>query len=604
MKKPSHPSPSLAAALLLAVLVAPLAAWAQAPEAPPAAPSFEIEVRAPEAQRELLLRHLELRRYREVPDLDDNELARLLTVAERDARQLLATQGYFTPVLSMRVDRSQVPPRVLIEVQPGAAAQVRDVELAFEGHIGQPDEAGAREQRTAIQEGWRLRAGEPFTQSGWDDAKAEALRSLTARRYLRGRVAQSTADIDAQAAQARLSLRLDSGPRFLLGPMVVTGIERYDPRLAPRLARLPEGSEYDRDRLVQAQLRLAGSGYFDSAFIYVDPDADPQAAPVQVNLREAKMQRVTAGLGLTTDRGPRLSLEHRHNRIPGIGWRADSRLQLDRISPMAETELTSIPDAGLWRWGVSGRIEYQRDNDQDIRVIQTRFGRLYTGERIDRHYYLQYDAADVRNPGILPPQDTGDGTALSANYVWTGRYFDNTLSPTRGWGFAFELGGGVTLTGSRSPFQRTVGRALYYWPLATGRVQLRGEAGAVLARQEARVPAPQQFRTGGDTTVRGYGYRDIGVRQTDGSIRPGRYMAAGSIEWQRPVRNFGDAGTLEHTVFVDAGAVADTPGDLSPWTGVGTGVRFLSPIGPLQADIAYGLESRRLRIHLNVGVTF
>ncbi len=593
---------SLAAALLL--VATSTATRGQAVEPAPAAPSFEIEVRAPEAQRELLLRHLDLRRYREVPDLDDNELARLLTLAERDARQLLATQGYFTPGLAMRVDRSSTPPRVLIEVQPGPATQVRDVAIAYEGHIAQPDDAQSREQRNAIAEGWRLRAGEPFTQAGWDDAKSDALRTLTARRYLRGRIAQSTADVDARAGEARLSLRFDSGPRFRLGPMVVTGVERYDPRLAPRLARLPEGSEYDRDRLVQAQLRLAGSGYFDSAFIYIDPDSDPDAAPVQVNLREAKMQRLTAGLGLTTDRGPRLSLEHRHNSVPGIGWRADSRLQLDRVSPMVETELTSIPDADLWRWGVSGRLEYQRDNGQDIRVIQTRVGRLYTGERIDRHYYLQYDAADVRNPGTLPPQDTGDGTAVSANYVWTGRYFNDTLSPTRGWGFGFELGGGLTLTGSRSPFQRTVGRALYYWPLATGRIQLRGEAGAVLARQEARVPATQQFRTGGDTTVRGYGFRDIGVRQADGSIRPGRYLASGSVEWQRPVRQFGDAGVLEHTVFIDAGAVADVPGDLSPWTGIGTGVRFLSPIGPLQADIAYGLETRRLRIHLNVGVSF
>jgi len=37
---------------------------------------------------------------------------------------------------------------------------------------------------------------------------------------------------------------------------------------------------------------------------------------------------------------------------------------------------------------------------------------------------------------------------------------------------------------------------------------------------------------------------------------------------------------------------------------VGTGIRYNSPVGPLQLDLAYGLEVRRFRIHLNVGFTF
>ena len=51
-------------------------------------------------------------------------------------------------------------------------------------------------------------------------------------------------------------------------------------------------------------------------------------------------------------------------------------------------------------------------------------------------------------------------------------------------------------------------------------------------------------------------------------------------------------------------AVANRPGDLKPRYGVGTGVRYNSPVGPLQVDLAYGLETRRWRIHLSVGATF
>ena len=97
---------------------------------------------------------------------------------------------------------------------------------------------------------------------------------------------------------------------------------------------------------------------------------------------------------------------------------------------------------------------------------------------------------------------------------------------------------------------------------------------------------------------------EIGVERPGGTISAGRYLAVGSLEWQRPIRRDGVATPWEHTLFLDAGAVADSVGGLSPSAGVGTGVRYASPVGPLQADIAYGLKTRKLRVHLTVGVTF
>lgn len=569
-------------------------------------PAFEIDIRAPEALRELLATHLELRRYREVSDLDESELARLLVLAERDARQLLGTQGYFTPQLQIRVERSVQPPRVLIELEPGPPALVGEVDLRFSGDIATSADPEAAAQREAIRGDWELPAGQRFTQEAWDAAKSQAVRQLVARRYPRGRIAESLADIDAATQRVGLGLRLDSGPLFRLGPTTVTGLERYDPRLVPRLVRLPEGTVYDQDRIVQAQLRLTGSGYFDSAFLYVDPESDPQAAPLQVNVRETPLQRLVLGLGLTTDRGPRLSAEYRHNRVPGIGWRADTRLQLERDSPSAETEWTAIPDADGWRWGVFARTDRQRDEDgQDTRTQRLRLGRSEAGDRIDRNVYLQYERAVVRDAtGALAPEDTGDGSALTGNYIWTRRALDNVSRPTRGHALGFELGAGITLGTSRLPFQRSVLRGKLLWPLTVGRLQLRGEAGAVLAQPEARVPATQLFRTGGDTSVRGYGFRDIGVERVGGIVSPGRYLTVGSVEWQRPIRRDGLPSDWEQALFVDVGAVADSPAGLEPRVGAGTGVRYISPIGPLQADLAYGFKTHKLRLHLTVGVTF
>lgn len=568
-------------------------------------PAFDLVVRAPDPLRELLERNLELRRYREVSDLDDAEVARLIVLAEKDARELLATQGYFAP--QVRISREAgARPRLVVAVEPGERTRVSDADIQFEGDIAGSTAPDAVAQREAVRSAWELPRGHPFTQAGWDRAKSEATKQLLARRYPAARISYSLADIDAATASARLGLRLDSGALFRLGDLRVSGVERYDPVLVPRLARLPRGMVYDQEKIVQAQLRLASSGYFDSAFIYVDPASTPEAAEVQVTVREAPLQKVVLGLGFTTDGGPRATVEHTHNRLPMVGWRAASKLQLERKNPYAQSEWIAIPNEEGWRWAVLARGEKLDDDRLVTHSQKLRAGRFKDEDRIDRNWYLQYDRATVQNPRQVPltPLDTGAGSSLSANYIWTGRYFDNLQAPTRGFGFGFELGGGVTLGNVREPFQRTVVRWLGFRPLQRGRLQLRAEAGAVIAREEATIPATQLFRTGGDNTVRGYKYLDIGVPLPGGLVGPGRLLAVASLEWQRPIVRRGLATQFEHTVFVDSGAVADRIGDLRPRVGVGTGVRWRSPVGPIEAAIAYGVQPRKFRLHFSAGFVF
>ena len=72
----------------------------------------------------------------------------------------------------------------------------------------------------------------------------------------------------------------------------------------------------------------------------------------------------------------------------------------------------------------------------------------------------------------------------------------------------------------------------------------------------------------------------------------------------RPLVDQLKAWGVRVSLFMDAGAVADQPGNLRLQWGVGAGLRYNSPVGPLQVDLPYGLDSKRLRLHLNVGFAF
>jgi len=133
---------------------------------------------------------------------------------------------------------------------------------------------------------------------------------------------------------------------------------------------------------------------------------------------------------------------------------------------------------------------------------------------------------------------------------------------------------------------------------------VRAEAGSVISRDTSGLPTTQLFLAGGDNSVRGYAPSSIGVTQSNGAIAPGRYLATGSVEWQRPIRWNQQRTDWESAVFVDAGAVSNDMHQLKALVGYGVGARWRSPIGPLRVDVAYGQAVQKLRLHLSVGFVF
>ena len=574
--------------------------------------AFTLQVRAPKEVRDYLEKHLELQRFRAFPDLQERELSRLLGAADANARELLATLGYFTPDIQIDLantpDDRRTPRAIVVTVDPGERTTIKALDLKFQGDIEKGPTTSRPEARARA--AWSLNPGESFAQEAWDGAKKNALRALQKRRYPTASLANSRADIDADTHQAALSATFDSGPAYRFGPLRLQGMERYDAEGIKNIARLPTGAEYDETRLLDAQQRLASSGYFDAVFLTLDPDAEqPGAAPVTAQVREAPLQKAVFGIGVSTDSGLRLSLDHTHNRLPWLGWRALSKLSFDNKAKRIGTEWTALPDANGWRWVAGAQLQRETTGDYEVNGTRFRFGRSQSTDHIDRNYALQYDSAVSQGP-MAPPEST----AISVNTGWTGRYFDNDTAPTRGWGIATELGVGTTLRPERDPFVRTFARWLYFQPLGKvtapdgssrrARIALRTEAGAVLARAGAQIPVTQLFLTGGDTTVRGYSLRSIGARTENDQLFGGRYLAVASAEWQRPIIVGGTVSDFESALFVDVGAVGDRVADLHARVGVGAGLRWRSPVGPLQADLAYGVQVKQLRLHLRLGFTF
>jgi len=569
----------------------------------PSPPAFELVVSIEDKGIRLWLeQHLALQRYASLSDLDDTELSRLLLDADVQARELLATLGFFNPQLSWSQTPSESPAvakRVHLSVVTGPVARIAQVQWQWQGDAAQNEQASPQIQE--IVKGWALPQGEPFTQADWTNAKTQALRQLVAQRYPWGRMVDSQARVDATNNQVQLSLSFDSGPAVLLGPVLITGTEHYGSEQVQRLARLPLGTLYSQSALLEAQQRLVSSGFYDSVFVSLDPDGPAEAAPVRVELKEAMRQKWVLGIGVRSDSGARLTAEHTHHQVPGLGWRSVSKLAWDKQLQSAGVDLLAPPDSSLWRWNTSVKLEQEKLTGFLVNSQRWRAGRTQLGERIDRSYYAQYDAAEVKYDGL-----SGQQESISGNYAWTWRNFDSLPFPNQGLGWGVELGAGVTLGSQRVPYVRWLSKGLFLQPLGNqaGRLSFRGELGTVVSQNSDELPSTQLFLAGGDHSIRGYAPGSIGIEQANGLVLAGRYLATGSLEWQRPITVNHQRSEWESAVFVDAGTVSNTTQQLKTRVGVGVGARWRSPVGPVRIDLAYGQAVRKLRLHMNVGFTF
>lgn len=573
-------------------------------------PGFTLEVDAPEEVSDLLQEHMELKRFSTLPDVSPAELRRLMLAAPKNARELLATEGYFNP----EVQVSRLPaesskdalPVVQVKVQTGKPTTVARTVLNFSGDIEENENPEIKEQKANIRRSWALPFRRQFRQEDWQSAKNSALRQLTEKNYLAGRYRLHKAEVDASKNRVALDLVLDSGPVYYFGQARVEGTRLFDETLVRRVAQLPTGEAYSLDKVIRAQQRLTESGYFSSAYIHVDPESDPTNADVQVTVQEAKLQKVILGVGASTDSGLRTSIDHKHLSVPGVGWTARTKARLDRRDRFIESEWRSRPDANLWRWVLAASVGRSIDQSIVHDYYSARFGRVRPHDELDRSVFVEWTHATVSSPSA-----NDSSSALTGNYVLTRRAFNDRIFPTDGWGASLESGVGLTYGSHqpRDPFVRFKLRWRSYHPLGdwgldrAGRIALRGEAGLVLAKSRATIPFGQLFILGGDSTVRGYSYRSIGVPQPEG-VFPGTHMLLGSVEWQRPVYIKNVPSKWESVLFFDTGAVGNSYRGLSLNSSVGIGARWRSPIGPFQIDVGYGFKPRKLRWHLSIGAVF
>jgi len=557
------------------------------------ASAFHTEISAPAPLERALRENLDLVRWQRYDaPLTPELLEQLADQARTQAAEILATRGYFSPRVATRIETGTDGPVVHIEVDPGEPTRVRSVRIEL---ADSAPESAVSARLDAIRADWPLRDGDVFTQAAWDAAKRAAVAALARERHAAASIAASKAIVDPVAHRADLEVTLETGPAFTFGTVEITGLRRYPESVVRNLSPFAAGEPYSHEKLETYQRRLIATNLFASVQVTTDADAEQAGTlPVKVSLIEAPAHKVDIGVGYSTDTQWRVQLDYRDVDFLGTDHRLSSTLLYESKVQSANATLDAPPGADGWLNSYTGKIQATQIEGLDTVAAQAGIVRKKANERGEPALGLGY-IVERQEPSGAPTDTT---YALVGSYGYTWRRTDDLLSPHTGWNAAADFAAAPPGVSSRA-FGRVALKWAYFQPLARHvDATLRAEAAAVIAPTADGIPQAMLFRTGGDTTVRGYAFESLGVPKGD-AIVGGRYYALASAETTYWVHE-----NLGVAAFVDAGNAYDNFSAPQLKLGYGLGARVRTPAGPLRLDLAYGQAVHQFRVHFSFGLTF
>lgn len=520
----------------------------------------------------------------------DWRIERLFRDADGQLREALEALGYYR--YSVAKTLSFEDPECWLatfDVEPGEPVLIRDISVNIEGDVLNDTgfAAGATVERPV--------PGSVLNHGQYERYKRSILARLTTRGYFDAQLIDSKVIVNETMDSADVTIHVDSGPRYRFGEVQFTeGI--LAPELLAGYLKFGAGDPYDASHIAGLYESLTGSGYFSRVSITAEPvEGHGQDIPVSVALTPAKRRVYSAGIGFATDTGIQGRLGYANRRRNDRGHQFDARLYLSQV----DSELTGTyrwprgrPDAE-WVAVYGGFLRKRTDTSRsDKTTVGARVARNRTEDWLETPYI------DFSNEDFLVANQVDTARLLTPGIKWEATIGRDLRRLPSGRRMSLDLRGAhETLLSDATFFQAT---ASAKWITSLGqstRLLARTDLGVTVTDQFEQLPATFRYFTGGDTSVRGYDFETIGPLDAEGNVTGGKNLTVLSLEADWLV-----SGNWAVAVFADSGS-AFNGSDIDMKTGIGVGLHWYSPVGPIRVDLAHPLDDpdSNYRLHITFG---
>ena len=447
--------------------------------------------------------------------------------------------------------------------------------------------------------------------------------------YAFAKVGEPDLLIDHARREGDLALPVTPAGKYNFGAVISALPQFLSSRHLASIARFDAGDLYKKSLVDDLRRAILATGLVSSVSVTAretEPPAPGDPGPgklgtvdLDVALTKAKLRTIAGLLGYSSGEGIRAeaSWEHRNffppegllrvravagtqEQLAGVTFRRNNFMGRDRVLSVDLFAQTQDRDAFNART-VSFITTFER---QSTILFQKRWS-----------YGIGLEAVasmEREGPvnGIQSPRQTFFIGALPVRFLYDAS--DDLLDPKKGFRAGLRVSPEYSVirgTGGSATYIKAQFDGSYYQPIGDKIVlAARARLGTITGADITQVAPSRRFYAGGGGSVRGYGYQQIGPRDSLGDPSGGRSLSELSFEARVRTGLFG--GALAFVPFVDAGAVdtTTTPSFQDLRFGAGIGVRYYTNFGPLRIDVATPLNPRkgdsRIGVYVALGQAF
>ena len=464
---------------------------------------------------------------------------------------------------------------------------------------------------------------QPFTDARVADIPRRLQAYYRTRGYYEVKVEATPAD-PTSAVNGHIPVQVAVSPGQLYhfsGEVFVNGLTRLRPSFVSKRFTKLKGKTYSPEVLDERFRTLMKTGLFNVLKIEPTPIADEDQLLLNISAEEAKSKEFGLSVGYGTFEGGIIGAQFRERDLFGYGRPITLSAEVSQRSYKGEFiyEDPFLFDTDIYFRNRAAAFTFEYDG----------YSKFEIGDRVELTKKLtkQYEVGLVfagRHVEVTQ-------TSIALRFLGDTSYFVNSLGFTqtldlresplvrpRGFVFNNTVEVASSVFGSEVQLIRSTGRIAYFLPfgpksLTPGVVE--DETGSPLRRwfqrsalafgarvgiehsldnsgpdEPTTLPIDERFFNGGATSVRSFGERTLGPLDPKGNPIGGEFYTIFNLEYTFPIY-----GELEGALFFDAGNLLPTseePGLDNMRYGLGAGLRYKLPIGPIRLDYGWNPDQR------------
>jgi outer membrane protein insertion porin family len=496
------------------------------------------------------------------------------------------------------------PKRIRIEIEVVEGPQYRLGEIDFKGDL--------LTTREALFKVLKVKRNDVYRTSAIRKEIGTLTEKFANQGYANVEITPETS-VDAKNLLVHLIFDIEKKKRVSYEKIQIVGNTKTRDKVIRRELRVAEGELYSSTGLSKSRDRLKRTGYFKEVDFSTSRGSNDEKINLDIKVEEAPTGALSFGIGYSSIEAVVGTAAISDRNLFGMGYHGALKFSLGEWTRDVRLSFTDPYFLGYpYAAGFDLYDENREFDTYSYKILggDLRFGKELTETlRADAMYKLE--KIDVRNvtgdASRFIKEQEGKKTTSALSLSLTRDTRDDFFAPSRGARHSLFVQNAGGILGGDNYFVKTTAETSWFFPMPLSTVlNLRGKLGFIESYGGTKTPIYEKFFVGGLYTVRGFEWGMAGPfdenKEPLGSLK----MAAFNSELIFPLaREIG----LRGAVFWDIGKGFNRLSDITPLkTGVGVGIRWFSPFGPIVIDIGFNpipkKGEKRSAIDFTAGSTF